>query len=99
MRRVFAAMTIVLATSASATTQVAAYKTQISTTIRLFDFDNGKYTAEIRTQAMPCPGVSVDNFKTYKGVVDEEDVMNKLKDYMSALYASIDHQTEKCYKR
>jgi hypothetical protein len=99
MRQVVAAVIMVLGSSASATAIEVAHKTQISTTIRLFDFDNGRYTAELRTQAMPCPGVSVDNVKRYTGVVDDVDAMDKLKDYLSALYASIDRQAERCHKR
>ena len=99
MRQVVAAVIMVLTSSASATAIEAAHKTQIFTTIRLFDFDKGTYTAELRTQAMPCPGVNIDNIKRYIGVTDDEDAMDKLKDYLSALYASIDRQAEKCHKR
>jgi hypothetical protein len=103
MRQVVAAVILALTSSASATAIEVAHKTQISTTIRLFDFDNGRYTAELRTQAMPCPGVTVDNVKRYTGVTDDVDAMDKLKDklkdYISALYASIDRQAEKCHKR
>jgi hypothetical protein len=99
MRQVVAAVIMMLTSSASATAIEVAHKTRISTTIRLFDFENGKYKAEIRTQALPCPGVTIDNIKTYVGVSDTEDAMDKLKDYLSALYASIDRQAEKCHKR
>jgi len=99
MRQFVAAVIMALITLSAATAIEAAHKTQISTTIRLFGFDNGKYTAEIRTQALPCPGVTVDNIKIYAGVSDAEDAMDKLKDFMSALYTSIDRQAEKCHKR
>jgi hypothetical protein len=92
-------MALITSTSAFAIAKEAAHKTQISTTIRLFAFDNGKYTAELRTIAMPCPGVTVDNIKTFVGVADEEDAMDKLRDYVSALYASIDRQADKCHRR
>ena len=100
MRQAFTAVILVLTTSISATAEAeqVAHKTSISTTVRLFGFDGGKYTAELRTQAMPCPGVTVDNFKTYRGVADAEDAFDKLKNYLSALYTSIDHQAEKCHK-
>ena len=100
MKQVVAAVIMALITppSAFAIAKEAAHKTQISTTVRLFGFDNGKYTVELRTQAIPCPGVTVDNIKTYVGVTDEEDAMDKLKDYVSALYTSIDRQAEKCHK-
>ena len=99
MRQVMTAMLIMLTISPAAKAAQVAHKTSISTTVRLFGFDNGKYTAEIRTQALPCPGVTVDNFRTYNGVTDADDALDKLRDYLSALYASIDHQAEKCYKR
>jgi hypothetical protein len=100
MRQVFAAVVVILTTSipAAAQSEQVAHKTSISTTIRLYGFDNGKYTAEVRTQALPCPGVSVDNLKSLKGVVDADDVFDKLREYFSALYASIDHQAERCHK-
>jgi hypothetical protein len=104
MRQVFAAVVVMLTTSipaaipAAAKAEQVAHKTSISTTIRLYGFDNGKYTAEVRTQALPCPGVSVDNLKSLKGVVDADDVFDKLREYFSALYASIDHQAERCHK-
>ena len=99
MRQVMTAMLIILTISAAAKAVQVAHKTAISTTVRLFGFDNGKYTAEIRTQALPCPGVNIDNFKTYNGVTSADDAFYKLRDYLSALYTSIDHQAETCHKR
>ena len=99
MRQVMTAMLIMLTICAAAKAVQVAHKTSISTTVRLFGFDNGKYTAELRTQALPCPGITVDNVKTYNGVTDAGDAFDKLRDYLSALYTNIDHQAEKWHKR
>ena len=99
MRQVMTTVLIMLTIPTAMQAEQVAHKTSISTTVRLIGFDNGKYTAEIRTHALPCPGVTVDNIKIYVGVADDEDAMDKLKDYVSALYASIDRQAEKCHKR
>ena len=99
MRQVMTTVLIMLTISTATKAEQVAHKTSISTTVRLFGFDNGKYTAEIRTQALPCPGVTVENVKTYNGVTDANDAFDKLRDYLSALYTSIDHQAETCHKR